>query len=71
MDDSRLTKQVFNFDYESGKNNWCRDVKDMFDTLNIAEYFENKRCIDMHLASDTIYNLYANSWPENVQMFRN
>lgn len=64
MDDSRLTKHVFNFDYESGQNNWCREVKDIFDTLNLAEYFENKRCIDMHLASDRIYNLYANSWPE-------
>ena len=27
MDDSRLTKQAFNFDYESGKNNWCTDVE--------------------------------------------
>ena len=64
MDGSRLTKQVFNFDYESGQNNWCREVGDIFDKLNLPEYFENKMFIDMSLASDRIYNFYANPWPE-------
>ena len=36
MDDSRLTKHVFNFDYESGQNNWCTDVRDIFDKLNLT-----------------------------------
>ena len=64
MDDSRLTKHVFNYDYESGQNNWCTDVRDIFDKLNLTEYYENKRCIDMSLASDRMYSFYANSWPD-------
>ena len=64
MDDSRLTKRVFNFDYESDQSNWCKDVRDILDKLYLLEYYENKTCIDMSLASDRIYNFYANSWPQ-------
>ena len=38
---------MFNCDYESGQNIWCTGVRDIFDKLNLTEYFENKRCIDM------------------------
>ena len=63
MDGSRLTKQVFKFDYEPGQNNWCREVRDIFDTLHLPEYFENKMFIDMSLADDRIYHFCATSWP--------
>ena len=73
MDGSRLTKRVFNFDYESEQTNGCKDVRDILDKLDLMEYYENKTCIDISLASDRIYNFYANSWPEkclNVPILR-
>ena len=56
MDGSRLTKRVFNFDFESEQTNWCKDVRDILDKLDLMEYYENKTCINMSLASDRIYN---------------
>lgn len=48
---SRLTKRVFDFDYDTCQNNWCADVKDVFHKLNLSEHFENKTVVDMKVAS--------------------
>ena len=41
MDNGRLTKQVFNFDFDKCTHNWSSDVKQIFTTLGINDQFES------------------------------
>ncbi len=57
MQDERLTKKVFNWDYEIGSN-WSRDIKDILYEINMQQDFVMKRvrypnnveskCIELH-----------------------
>lgn len=67
LDDSRLTKKVFNFDYEINHSNWCTDVKDIMDKLNLSVYFENRSVVDMGLVQNKIHYYFATSWPEKCR----
>ena len=47
MDDNRLTKCVFNFDYTATGKTWCSDLKHLLHQVNMQQSFENKQIINL------------------------
>ncbi len=43
MDDSRLTKKVYLYDYNLCKENWCHEMKLIFGKVEQLDVFNNKR----------------------------
>ncbi len=44
MDDSRLTKKVFLYDYNLCKDNWCHEMKLIFGKVEQLDVFNNHLC---------------------------
>ena len=53
MDNSRLTKQIFNWDYEC-KTGWSKEIENVFTQLNLDEYFIHKRVCSLDSALNQI-----------------
>ena len=53
LDENRLTKTVFNSDYETcqNKNNWCSDIKNMLGTIGLSDHFYNRETVDLSYAT--------------------
>ena len=68
MDDSRLTKRMFNYDYVQCQNNsWNFEVKSIFDKIDMTYSYETKETVDMCLVKQKLFSYYAESWPDKVR----
>jgi hypothetical protein len=54
MDDNKLTKCIFYHYWNNCRNNWSSDVKQIFNTLGIAELFSNTTAVNLFGANDKI-----------------
>ena len=62
IDDSRLTKRMFNYDYAQGHNdNWNFEVKCIYTRIGMIDTFEAKETIDMCLVKQNLFSFYAKS----------
>ncbi len=67
MNDNRLTKTVFNVDYNKCENNWAYDIKQVMQKIGLTHHFDNKSTIDLTLANNLLTEHYSNAWYANVQ----
>ena len=58
----RITRNVFEVDYNRCRNNWCSDLKDLLNLLELKYYFESKITIDINLVQLKIHYFYSNIW---------
>ena len=42
MNENRITKRIFNFDFKKCRNNWSKEIKQIFDEMDKRENFINK-----------------------------
>ena len=47
FDDTRLTKKVFNHDYNLCQNNWCEDLKQIMFTIGQSNCYANNITINI------------------------
>jgi len=66
LDNQRLTKLVFDKDYEKCRNNWCHELKDILSRLGLSDYYDNRAVINMALAESKMVDLYSKVWKESV-----
>ncbi len=67
MDDSRLNKQIFLYDYSSNADTWCTDFHDVCIKLDLVDNFVNLRHIDPTVFH-TQLELYAReNWSLTVE----
>ena len=67
FDDTRITKKVFNHDYNICQNNWCEDLKRIMTTIGLSNHYDNKEIVSMTEVQERVLNYYANSWPEKCR----
>ncbi len=67
MDDSRLTKKVFMYDYSVCKNNWTSEIKCIFDLLQLQGTFENMETCDVNMVKKKLLDIYVEKWNSDVQ----
>ena len=65
MDDSRLTKKIFNYDYNvNGK--WCKSVKSILKKTNMLDTYNNKEKCDIKLCRENLLSLFINKWQKDI-----
>ena len=67
MDDSRLNKQVFLFDYSSHVDTWCTDFHDVCIKLDLADQFLNLRRIDPNVFFTKLESYAQENWLLTVE----
>ena len=69
MDNRRLCKQVFQWDYNLCKNNWSSDIKVLMSSLNLTNFFEKQTKCNMDNARTSLYtyHLQAGEWPHKCE----
>ena len=68
MDDSRLNKQIFLFDYSSNADTWCTDFHDFCIQLDLVDDSMNLRVINYDVFLDEIMESYAiENWKLTVE----
>ncbi len=66
MDQSRLTRKIFQYDYNQCKGNWCSQMKSVFTKVNDIECFNNMRLCDMDTLCNTNMNQYMLQWKTSL-----
>ena len=59
LDDTHLTKRVFNHDYNVCQNNWCEDLKRIMTTIGLSNCYENKLTVNMAETRDSLLTYYG------------
>ena len=68
MDDDRLTRHIFAWDYQLSRKNWCTEVSQIFHDLNMSDVFEQQRPCDVNEAEERYRVLLNNEWSRDVNM---
>ncbi len=64
MDDSRLTRKVFLYDYNLYKENWCYEMKLIFGKVEQLDVFNNNRSCNIEQMKKT--NVVNDEWKTNL-----
>ena len=67
MDDNRLTKQVFLWD--KTHNGWCKNIKDIMNTIQCIECFNEDATVDLGQARELLHSIYCENWRNDVMNF--
>ena len=67
MNDSRLTKYMYEYDYQLCKNNWCSELKDIFTQLDMNTFYEHKLVCDITLVKRKLFAWMKADWQNDVQ----
>jgi hypothetical protein len=62
MDDSRLTKHIFNYDYDLCKLNWSSDVKNIFLSVGLIDIFTDKAVCNTENLKSLLNREMENNW---------
>ena len=65
MNDTRLTKRVFLWDYEMCKN-WCLEVKQIFNSIEYHSVFEDKEICDIKTVQSRLVDKRNYVWKESL-----
>ena len=66
MDDNRLTKCVFNFDYTATGKTWCSDLKHLLHQVNMQQSFENKQITNLEHVKNLFNDKHQQEWNEKL-----
>ncbi len=66
MNNSRLTKSVFNTDYNSN-GTWCNYVKTIFKQCDKYEIYLNRKTCDLASIKEKLLSLYISEWKTKIQ----
>ena len=65
MENSWLTKQILNWDYEC-KTGWSKEIENVFTQLYLDEYFIHKRVCSLDSALNQIKIISSEKWVEEL-----
>ena len=68
MDVNRLTHKIFLWDWNLSinNNNWCSDIRGIFNKANMLSYFENNQNCDLEQMASTLKELDFNIWQDEI-----
>ncbi len=59
MDTTRLSRKVFETDYRIYKNNWCSEIKQLFEKVNSIDIYHNKHTCDIHEMQNSLHKVFT------------
>ena len=66
IDSHRLLRRVFETAYRLCNNNWRSEIKTIMSRLELDEYFENKRFVNLDSFKHKTASLYTTNWSDNA-----
>ena len=66
MDNDRITKVIFNWEYELGLNNWCNSVKQILTECSLQQNYETKNLCDLNFSEIKLSPMNETYWRENL-----
>lgn len=67
MDDNRLPKLIFEWDYKCGYQSWTYCVKNMLSDIGFDYLYFTKDLLDCKVIEDSLFNSYKNDWMIAIQ----
>jgi len=67
MEDHRLTKRVFNADYNSDRANWCKDIKSIMTSFNLLDQYNSKMPVSLTHCKSLSRTHYYEKWLHEVK----
>ena len=65
MNDNRITKQIFNWDYSKSKG-WCSEVSKIFEQMGMKNKFSDKQFCDLRKVKSETIGLMASQWKTDL-----
>ena len=62
LDDTRLTKQIFYWDYSNSYLSWCSDVKRIFQEVSMVHCYQNLLRCDITSAKEILLSQFFEKW---------
>lgn len=66
MNDSRLTKRVFKWDFDINKDNWSNDVRKILTSVEMKDVFDNMEVCNTHNIREKLVTIEKQSWKNNI-----
>ncbi len=66
MDEYRLTRTMFEYDYKRCKKNWCKDMKQLFNIIGKMSIFEEKTSCNIRELQICNHNIWKDKWKTNL-----
>ena len=71
MDNTRITKRVFQWDYESNVNNWSSEINKILEEHSFDREFENQALINSDVLLQRALTLEQSDWRRKCQQHQN
>ena len=62
MDEARLTKNIFNYDYDVSGKTWTSEIKSIFQIIGFLDHYKNKRIVDIKQAEESLKHRNSQDW---------
>ena len=66
MDNTRLAKRVFDWDYQLQTNNWSSDLHMIFGNTQLLTCYDNKSQCDLEIMRSKLMELECNTWANSL-----
>ena len=67
MDDDRITKVIFNWEYDLGLNNWCNSVKQILTECGLQQNYETKNYLcDLKFLEIKLLAMNETHWRDSL-----
>ena len=68
MPNDRVTKKIFNWDFENDRNGWCGDVKTILSLLDMSDVYQNQQPCDLNLALSKLESMCQLQWKQTLDL---
>ncbi len=69
MDDSRLTKKVFNYDIKCGKLNWSSEIAKIMNKCNLEDSFTQRKFCEIKTVKEKLITLFKAEWINDISKY--
>ena len=68
MPNDRVTKKIFNWDFENDRNGWCGDVKTILSLLDMSDVYQNQQPCNLNLALSKLESICQLQWKQTLDL---
>jgi hypothetical protein len=67
MDNTRITKRIFNYDYNLNCKNWSSDLLEIFKSINHEHIFKCQKVFNIKLVKHDLQQNFIGQWQASIQ----
>ncbi len=59
---------MFETDYRICKDNWCSEIKQLFEKVNKIDIYHNKHTRNIHEMQNSLHKIFTDKWLNHIQL---